>query len=156
MKNIKKIGIIDVFIIIFVTIVSFLLIKEQIFKKDELNNMVPIVYRFEIEGAQRQLIEQLELDKEIFIAEQNTSIGKVKDFQIIAYEKEHEDLDTGELKIIRYSDKYTALLDIKANSSIKDDTILVGQQEIKVGSKLRIKGKAMTCTGYITHIEKED
>lgn len=154
MKNSKKIGVLDIIIIILVIGMGFYLTKSFRGKSGPGKATTPIVYTFEAEDVGQEFINQMEIGKDVYNSQKNHYVGKIKDFTVMPYEEEYEDTKNGVIKMVEIPDRYTVLIDIEADAVIENDVILAGNEQIRVGLYLPIKGKSFASYGYILGIER--
>lgn len=150
----RKIGIIDILIVVVLVAGIFVLINPYRSKVEVGSNTTPIVYTFETTGVEEDFIEQLEIGKDVFNSSKNYYLGKIKDFEVLPYREEFEDREKGVITLVPYPDRYTVVIDIEANAVIENDVIRVDREEIRVGAYLPIKGKSFASYGYIIGIER--
>lgn len=154
MKGFKKIGIIDIIIIVIIIAMGFYLVKSFKSKGNIAKTTTPIVYTFEASNVGQEFIDQIEIGKDVYNSQKNYYIGKIKDFEVLPYREEHEDTKNGVINLVEIPDKYVVLIDIEANAVISDDVILVDKEQIRVGLRLPIKGKSFASYGYIVGVER--
>ncbi|MFA5576475.1 MAG: DUF4330 domain-containing protein [Tissierellaceae bacterium] len=154
MNWIKKIGIIDIAIVVIVLGAVFYLVKPFRSRADVIKNTTPIVYTFETKDVQMEFINQLEDGIDVYDSNKNYYLGKIKDFRYEPYKEKFEDRERGIISMVEYPNLYTVLIDIEANAQIENDVILVDREEIRAGLYLPIKGKGFASYGYIVGIER--
>ncbi|MDI9494989.1 MAG: DUF4330 domain-containing protein [Bacillota bacterium] len=154
MSNKKRIGIIDILIVLIIVGAVFYLVKP--FKENTkfANNTSKIVYTFETIEVGEEFIDQLQIGKDVFNSSKNYYIGKIKDFKVNPYREEFEDTVNGIIRLEEVPGLYSVLIDIEADALIENDVITVDREEIRVGSYLPIKGKSFASFGYIVAIER--
>ncbi|NLY84885.1 MAG: DUF4330 domain-containing protein [Tissierellia bacterium] len=154
MNWLRKIGIIDILIVIVLVAGIFFLINPYRSKVDEGKSTIPIVYTFETVEVGEEFVKQLEIGKDVYNSSKNYYLGKIKDFRVKPYKEEFEDREKGVILLVPYPDRYNVEIDIEANAIIENDVIKVDREEIRVGTYLPIKGKSFASFGYIIGIER--
>lgn len=154
MKSLKKIGVLDIIIIILVISLGSFLVKSLREKGGPGKTTTPIVYTFEAEDVGQEFIDQIEIGKDVYNSDKNNYLGKIKNFTVLPYKEKHEDTKNGVIKLVEIPDRYTVLIDIDAQAIIENDVILAGGEQIRVGHYFPIKGKSFASYGYILEIER--
>lgn len=154
MNWVKKIGIIDILIVLIVFGAIFYIVKPFNNKTEYSNNTSKIVYTFETNTVGEEFISQLEIGKDLFDSSKNYHVGKIKDFKIMPYREEFEDKENGTITLVELPEQYSVQIDIEADAVIENDVIAVDREEIRVGLYLPIKGKSFASYGYIIGIER--
>jgi len=88
---IKKIGIIDILIVVVVIGAVVFLVNPFKSKVEVGSNTTPIVYTFETNMVGQEFIDQLEIGKDVFNSSKNYYLGKIKDFRVKPYKEKFED-----------------------------------------------------------------
>lgn len=154
MKWFKKIGIIDIIIVLIIIGGIIFLINPYRSRVNEGSKATPIVFTFETLDVGEEFINQLEIGKDVYNSSKNYYLGKIKDFRVKPYREEFEDTEKGEIRLVEIPNRYCVEIDIEANAVIENDVIKVDREEIRVGSYLPIKGKSFASYGYIIGIER--
>lgn len=149
---IKKIGIIDILIVVVVIGAVVFLVNPFKSKVEVGSNTTPIVYTFETNMVGQEFIDQLEIGKDVFNSSKNYYLGKIKDFRVKPYKEKFEDREKGVIILYEIPEQYSVEIDIEANAIIENDVILVDREEIRVGSYVPIKGKSFATYGYIIKV----
>ncbi|NLK64411.1 MAG: DUF4330 domain-containing protein [Tissierellia bacterium] len=150
----KKIGIIDILIVLIVFGAVLYLVKPFKDNTKFSKNTVRITYTFETIEVGEEFIDQLKKGKDVFNSSKNYYIGKIKNFKVNPYREEFEDTENGIIRLAEVPGQYSVLIDIEADALIENDVIMVDREEIRVGSYLPIKGKSFASYGYIVDIER--
>ena len=155
MNWVRKIGILDLVIIIFV-IVLLLLLGNYLFSKIGLkNNMERISYKLEITGAETQLVEELTKGKDIFNRGKNYYMGEIIKVETNPHKEEHKDLERGIINLVDHPEKSNILLDIEVDGRTVNGISVLEGEELRIGLETDIRGKSFDCIGTIISIERE-
>lgn len=156
MNWLKKIGILDILIVLIVVAGVLYIIKPFSKNVDSSNTTKTIVYTFETIEVGQEFIDQLEIGKDVFNSNRNYHLGKIKDFQVLPYREEFEDTKNGTINLVEVPELYNVLIDIEADATIGNDVIMVDREEIRVGLYIPIKGKSFASYGYVVKTERGD
>lgn len=148
----KKVGIIDILIVLIIIGAVFYLVKP--FKENVNFNTKKITYTFETIEVGEEFIDQLKAGKDVYNSSKNYYLGKIKNFTVNPYREEFENMEKGIIELVEIPGLYSVLIDIEADAVIENDVIMVDREEIRVGSYLPIKGKSFASYGYIVAIER--
>jgi hypothetical protein len=149
----KKVGIIDILIVLIIIGAVFYLVKP--FKENtNSKNTLKITYTFETIEVGVEFIDQLEAGKDVYNSSKNYYLGKIKGFKVNPYREEFENMEKGIIELVEIPGLYSVLIDIEADAVIENDVIMVDREEIRVGSYIPIKGKSFASYGYIVAIER--
>ncbi len=154
MNWIKKIGIIDILIVLIIFGSIFYIVKPFSANTQFTKTTTPIIYTFESNEVGEEFINQLEIGKDLFNSSKNFHLGKIKDFKVNPYREKFEDKENGVITMVEHPGKYSVLIDIEADAIIENDVVTVDREEIRVGHYLPIKGKSFASYGYVVGVER--
>lgn len=153
--KIKKINVLDIFIILIVVIACIL--GYSFIKKDEVvinDNIQKVVYKIRTNESLPQMYEMIEENTTLYDSLKNYNIGTIISKE---YEKTTRyGVNQEERKVVPtiVDDKIDVILTVEANATVTDKKITVGDYELKVGNEAYIRGKGYAAAGYIISIER--
>lgn len=155
MKVSKKFGLLDILIIL-VLIGGAVFLLNSLSQKEELVvESIPLEYTFETVEVGQEFVDSLEAGDEIFHSVKNEKIGVLKSFTVEPFKIENRNLETGTIDIVENPEKYRVLMEIETEAVLaEEDNIMVGDEEIRVGMSLPVKGLGYATYGYVVEIEK--
>lgn len=152
----KRIGIIDILIVL-VIVSGVLYVLKPFSKKGEITKSnTEIEYTFETIEVGQEFINQLEIGKDVYDSNKNYYLGKIKSFNVVPFRDKFEDTKNGTITLVDVPNQYNVLIDVEAKAVISNDTIIVDGEEIRVGLYIPVKGKGFASYGYIVKIERGD
>lgn len=156
MSRLKKIGILDIIIIIFVIIGLIYISRPFMRNLQRSDNTQKINYVFETVEVKQEFIDQLEIGADIFNSSTDQYLGEIRNFKISPYRERIIDTNEGKISLVVIPDLYNVIIDIEADGNIESNRISIDNFAIRAGLYLSIKGKGFASYGYIVSIERGD
>ncbi len=149
-----KISIIDIIIIILiiaVVFVGFKVLKSDV--KVVKNNNAQVYYTVEFFDVGENFFDEIKEGIPVQNAVKNFPIGQVHSVEKKPFVFLLENYEEGTYEEVEKEGRYSVLLTIKANCSVDEKNIIVGDQIIKVGEQLPVKGKGFAGNTCIVKVE---
>ena len=153
----KKIGILDVIIVMIVIIMGFIGFKVLSGQSAAPTEKQEISYTLEIRGAEKSLVEAIQENDVLYNSTNNSAYGVITNVAVEPATEITTDINAGELKLFTYNDKYDIYIDITGQAdSIDDKNITIAEEKLKVGSMAYITSAKYTGSGYIVKIDRTE
>lgn len=151
----KKFGILDLIIIIIVIIMGFVGFKVISGKSAVPTEKQEISYTLEIRGAEKSLVDSIQKDNVLYNSTNNSVYGTITNVSVQPAAEITTDINSGNLKLFTYEDKYDIYIDIKGYAdNIDDKNITIAEEKLKIGSLAYVFSSKYTGTGYIVKIDR--
>lgn len=151
----KKINLLDVFIILVVLIVC--LVGYKFIKgNDNLVNTSTdkIIYQVRTSETLDEVYDMIEISTPIYESRKNYCIGTVIDKQSEKTVRQGINIETGEYVTTEIDGRSDIILTIEADAEKGIQDIMIQDFELKVGSEAYVKGKGYAAIGYVVSIER--
>jgi hypothetical protein len=153
MKALRKFGLLDVIIILALLLGAFILVRTMSQRDTTAEKSRPIVYTFETLEVGEEFVESLSIGDTVYHSIRNEELGKIKSFTAEPFEIEYRNHETGTIDLIEKPEKYTVLIEIESKYTMADEEkIMVGEEEIRVGKSIPLKGMGYATFGYVVEI----
>ena len=131
----KKIGILDVIIVILVIVMGFIGFKVLSGQNASPTEKQEISYTLEIRGAEKSLVDAIQENDVLYNSTNNSVYGTITNVSVEPATEMTTDINAGELKLFTYNDKYDIYIDITGQAdNIDDKNITIAEEKLKVGS----------------------
>lgn len=154
MKALRKFGLLDILIILVLLGGAFVFVRTMSQSQESDKETKPIKFTFETLEVGEEFVKALKVGDTVYNSISNEKVGVVKNFKSKPFEIEYRNAETGTIDIIEKPERYTVLIEIESKYSLEDeDIIMIGQEEIRVGKSIPLKGIGYATFGYIVEIK---
>lgn len=154
----EKVSIIDIMIIA-VVVAGIIFMMTFLFKQeasiDLAENQQKISYQIEVLNVPEAFTKMPQPGGPVYNSSKSYHIGELVGVEVMPFEETAENYDEGTIEAVEAEDLYTVLLTIEAVAEVNDFEINVGQQEVRIGESVPVKGKGFAGYGYIVGIDLE-
>lgn len=112
-------------------------------------------YTVEMREVRESILTMPEEGGPAFNSSRNYHIGDIVSWRHEPHQEAIQNYDEGTYEWVERDDQYLFYITIEAQADINDFGIRVGQQEIRIGDEIPLKGKGFASLGYIVGIEIE-
>ena len=153
----KKIGILDVIIVILVIVMGFIGFKVLSGQNASPTEKQEISYTLEIRGAEKSLVDAIQENDVLYNSTNNSVYGTITNVSVEPATEMTTDINAGELKLFTYNDKYDIYIDITGQAdNIDDKNITIAEEKLKVGSLAYVTSSKYTGSCYIVKIDRTE
>lgn len=114
-----------------------------------------IRYTVEMREVRATILDMPEEGGAAFNSSRNYHIGNIHSWRSEPYQEAVPNYDEGTYEWVERSDEYLLYLTIEAQAVVSDFGISVGQQVIRIGDEIPVKGKGFASLAYIVGIDIE-
>ena len=112
-----------------------------------------IRYQVEMQHETETFSKQPSIGGSVFNSSKNYGIGSLVDIEIYEAMDTVENVMTGTFDRVSMPGFYDVILTIEAQAVVTDSTIKIGQQEVRIGEKIPVKGKGFADYGYVVGLQ---
>ncbi len=154
-----KISIIDILIIL--VLIAIIIFAYKFFNKKEVvvnDDTVDMYYTVETRNMTKEFIDQVRNNegKSLYNAVRNYYIGEMVSCEVEPFYTYENNYETGTVDRVECEGKYSVYIKIKGSAKLSEKDITVGEQEIKVGMQLAVKGKGFATNTWIVKVELQE
>lgn len=154
----EKVSLIDIFIVAVVAAVcvfmyNFLFNQDDAIQLSE--NQQRVRYQIEMLDVPEAFTKMPKPGGPLYNSSKSYYIGELVEVEVYPFKENAENYDEGTYEAVIAEDLYTVLLTIEGIADVSDFEINIGQQEVRIGEAVPVKGKGFASYGYIVDIELE-
>lgn len=155
-KKGKIFGIINIFDLAVVLMLGLLVVggfhrlktsRGQIIVEDQ-----KAIVQFEVNEVRQSTVDAIEVGDIFLHYDKGQHFGKIVDKQVESF-REVVDTGDGKLVLADVPEKFNVIVYVEANAVNTEDAIIIGGEQIRIGTQYRLKNKKIAVFGTILGIE---